>query len=64
MHNLNGPFELAIDSFRKRLYVADFRSSVVRVLDLGPVVAEAFGDRTDAPLVGTLGIPKVVQELQ
>jgi DNA-binding beta-propeller fold protein YncE len=64
VHNLNGPFELAIDSFRKRLYVADFRSSVVRVLDLSPVVAEAFGDRTDAPILGTLGVAKVVQELQ
>jgi DNA-binding beta-propeller fold protein YncE len=64
VHNLNGPFELAIDAFRQRLYIADFRSSVVRVLDLGPVVNDAFGGRTDAPILGTLGIPKVVQELQ
>jgi hypothetical protein len=64
VHNLNGPFELAIDAARKRLYIADFRLSVVRVLDLSPVVADAFGGRTDAPVIGTLGTPKVIQELQ
>jgi hypothetical protein len=64
VHNLNGPFELAIDAVRRRLYVADFRSSVVRVMDLGAVVDGAMGDRTDVPIIATLGIPKVVQELQ
>lgn len=64
VHNLNGPFELAIDAARKRLYIADFRLSVVRVLDLSPVVEDAFGGRTDAPVIGTLGTPKVIQELQ
>jgi hypothetical protein len=73
VHNLNGPFELAIDSVRGRLYVADFRSSVVQVMDLRAVVAGAWSDRTepnsevpntDVPVIATLGIPKAVQELQ
>jgi len=64
VHNLNGPFELAIDAARRRLYVADFRASVVRVMDLGAVVDGGLGERTDAPIIATLGIPKVVQELQ
>jgi hypothetical protein len=64
VHNLDGPFELAIDSVRKRLYLADFRTSTVRVIDLSPLTQEASSDRTDAPIIATLGIPKVVQELQ
>ena len=64
IHNINGPFELAIDSARKRLYVADFRSSVVRVMDLGYVAEPGVGNRTDVPVIATLGSPKVVQELQ
>ena len=64
IHNLNGPFELAIDSARKRLYVADFRASVVRVLDLQYVADAGASDRTDVPVIATLGFPKVVMELQ
>lgn len=64
VRNLSGPFEIALDEARQRLYAADFRSSVVRVLDLAPVVApNATGD-TSARLVATLGAPRVVQELQ
>ena len=63
IHNLNGPFDLAIDSQRQRLYLADFRSSSVLVVDLS-ALTEAGDERTDAPIIGQLGIPKVVQELQ
>lgn len=63
IHNLNGPFDLAIDSQRMRLYLADFRSSSVLVVDLS-ALAEMSDQRTDAPIIGQLGIPKVVQELQ
>jgi len=63
IHNLNGPFDLAIDSQRQRLYLADFRSSSVLVVDLS-ALAESDDQRTDAPIIGQLGIPKVVQELQ
>ena len=64
VHNLNGPFELAIDAARKRLYVADFRASVVRVMDLGYVAEAGAVDRTDVPVIGMLGAPKHLQELQ
>jgi hypothetical protein len=64
VHNLNGPFELAIDSARRRIYLADFRTSSVQVIDLSPIVQDPDSPRTDAPIIATLGIPKVVQELQ
>jgi hypothetical protein len=64
IHNLNGPFDLAIDSVRKRLYLADYRSSSVLVVDLSALADTGTGSRTDAPIIGMLGIPKVVQELQ
>ena len=64
IHNLNGPFELAIDSGRQRLYLADFRASTIQIVELKGVAAEGTGARTDAPVIARLGIPKVVQELQ
>jgi DNA-binding beta-propeller fold protein YncE len=65
IHNLNGPFDVAIDSVRRRLYLADFRASNVLVLDLSALAeAGAADNRSDAPIIGSLGIPKVVQELQ
>jgi hypothetical protein len=64
VRGLNGPFELAIDSVRQRLYLADFRSSSIQVVDLSGVAANGAGTRTDAPVIAVLGIPKVVQELQ
>jgi hypothetical protein len=65
LHNLNGPFDLGIDSARKRLYLADFRSSAVLVVDLSKLAEQGAGSvDTDLPIIGMLGIPKVVQELQ
>lgn len=64
LHNLNGPFDLAIDSARKRLYLGDFRSSAVLVVDLSALAERGAGPLTDLPIIGMLGIPKVVQELQ
>lgn len=65
IHNLNGPFDLAIDSVRQRLYLADFRSSSALVVDVSALAATgADNQRTDAIIIGMLGIPKVVQELQ
>jgi DNA-binding beta-propeller fold protein YncE len=64
LHNLNGPFDVAIDEARKRLYLSDFRSSSVLVVDLSAVAEGGAGSRTDAPIVAMLGIPKVVMELQ
>jgi hypothetical protein len=65
LHNLNGPFDLAIDSVRKRLYLSDFRSSAVLFVDLSNLAEQGAGpEETDLPIIGMLGIPKVVQELQ
>lgn len=64
VNNFSGPFELGLDSARKRLYVADFRSSVVRILDLAPLVDGANEVTPTARIIATLGHPKLVQELQ
>lgn len=64
VRNLSGPFELALDGLRARLYVADFRSSIVRVLDLAPVMRAGAGGETTARLIATIGAPRIVQELQ
>jgi DNA-binding beta-propeller fold protein YncE len=64
VHNFSGPFELALDSARRRLYVADFRSSVIRVLDLAPIVDGASETLPTARIIATLGHPQQVQELQ
>jgi sugar lactone lactonase YvrE len=60
--NLSGPYEIALDEQRQLLYVADFRSSVIRIVDLSPIAA---GDG-EAPVqvVATLGEPQVLQELK
>jgi hypothetical protein len=60
--NLSGPFEIEFDEARERLYVADFRSSVIRVIDLREL-AGSQGERS-AVLIATLGKPRVVQELR
>jgi hypothetical protein len=61
--NLSGPFGVAFDEARERLYATDFRSSVVRIVDLSQLAS-----RTAAPesvrVVATLGRPRVVQELK
>jgi len=64
VHNLDGPFELAIDAVRQRLYLADFRASVVRVMDLSYLADQGSAPRTDAPTLATLGVPKMLMELQ
>lgn len=64
VHNFSGPFEMGLDSARKRLYVADFRSSVVRILDLAPILDGASETVPTASIVATLGHPQLVQELQ
>lgn len=64
VHNLDGPFELGIDGVRKRLYLADFRTSTVRIIDLSGIAGQRAEEGTGAPVIATLGVPKVVQELQ
>jgi hypothetical protein len=67
--NLSGPFDLALDGARQKLYVADFRTSVVRVIDLSPLTAPALTDSSDEPVpaprvIATLGRPQSIQELR
>jgi DNA-binding beta-propeller fold protein YncE len=54
IRELSGPFEMQVDAVRGLLYVADFRASVVRVVDIRGIV-----DRTRPPprIVATLGKP-------
>jgi DNA-binding beta-propeller fold protein YncE len=54
IREVSGPFEMQPDARRQLLYVADFRASVVRVVDLHGLV-----DRAAPPprIVATLGAP-------
>lgn len=67
IQGLAGPFSLAVDSARSRLYVGDFMSSTVRIVDLLPLV-EANPDPTAGPaaphVIGTLGRPSDPQVLK
>ena len=72
VRGLGGPFELAVDVRRRRVYVLDFRSSVIRVIDLEPMFAclnDATFDRAQdaaecSPLtLGIVGRPRAVREL-
>jgi hypothetical protein len=54
---LSGPFELVADEARGFLYVADFSSSVIRIIDLNPLASF-----DPAELVGTIGVPRYVEE--
>lgn len=60
--NLSGPFEVALDEARQLVYLADFRSSVIRVIDVSPVSAGV----SDKPVrvIATIGVPRVLQELK
>jgi DNA-binding beta-propeller fold protein YncE len=59
IHSVSGPYDLAIDSARERMYVADFRTSNVHIIDLSTLAAGA-----SPRIVATLGVPQVIQELQ
>jgi hypothetical protein len=61
--NLSGPFGVAFDEARKRLYVTDFRSSVIRVVDLSQLASEQAALES-VRVVATRGRPRVVQELK
>lgn len=64
VRNLSGPFDIALDGPRARLYVADFRSSILRVLDLASVMRAGADGETTARLAATIGKPRIVQELR
>jgi hypothetical protein len=69
VRGMSGPFEFEIDTTRERMYVADFRTSVLRVVDLLPMLtcAEEPGvvGRECAPeLMGIVGRPVSIQGVQ
>lgn len=61
--NLSGPFGVAFDAARARLYATDFRSSVVRIVDLSQLASPDAAPES-VRVVATLGRPRVVQELK
>jgi hypothetical protein len=60
--NLSGPYGIALDEVRKLVYVTDFRSSVIRILDIAPALQP--GGSAPIEVVATLGRPRVLQELR
>jgi DNA-binding beta-propeller fold protein YncE len=60
--NLSGPHGVAFDAARQRLYVTDFRSSVVRIVDLAPLADPT--SEQPVQVIATLGRPHIVQELK
>jgi DNA-binding beta-propeller fold protein YncE len=61
----NGPFSLAYDGARQRLYVADFRAAVIRVVSLVPLLDCLETGLADAAAcepvaLGTIGEPNVI----
>jgi DNA-binding beta-propeller fold protein YncE len=61
--NLSGPFGVAFDEARERLYTTDFRSSVVRIVDLSRLASPEASPES-VRVIATLGRPRVVQELK
>lgn len=68
VRELSGPFSLSTGSARNRLYVTDFEASVVRIVDLEPLLeclsSDAAHDSCEPRVIGSLGTPKLVSELQ
>jgi len=69
VRGMSGPFELQVDAERERIYVADFRSSVLRVVGLTPLLSCLDSgpgpDGSCAPeVLATVGEPRPVRELQ
>ncbi len=60
VRGFSGPFEVAVDEVRERAFVTDFRSSVVRVVDLAPL---SNGTSDPLSIIATIGIPRAPSEL-
>ena len=64
---VSGAFELVVDVGRQRLYVVDFRTSVIRIIDLDPMLdcfSSGVPEECSPRLIGLLGNPDAVQELR
>jgi hypothetical protein len=60
--NLSGPFQIVLDEERQLVYLADFRSSVIRVIDVSPVSLDVSAE--PVRVIATIGHPRVLQELK
>ena len=60
--NLSGPYAVVLDEKRGLAFVTDFRSSVIRVLDVKPALEP--GGSEPVEVIATLGKPRVLQELR
>jgi hypothetical protein len=60
--NLSGPYAVVLDQRRGLAFVTDFRSSVVRVLDVKPALEPEGSEPIE--VLATLGRPRVLQELR
>ncbi|MCB9658750.1 MAG: hypothetical protein R3B40_02170 [Polyangiales bacterium] len=66
VRGMTGPFEFELDVARERAYIADFRTSVIRVVDLAPMLTcidePGVPGRECAPeLIGLVGRPTTLQ---
>ncbi|MEM7448430.1 MAG: hypothetical protein AAF355_09325 [Myxococcota bacterium] len=75
--NLSGPFDLIVDPQRRLVYLGDFNNSVIRIVDLTPLLSclvdnyvgdntsTKFEERECAPTTrALLGTPQPIQELR
>lgn len=61
VRNFSGPFQIAVDSARGLLYVADFRASNLRIVDLSPL---SNGDpSSEIGVIATVGPQRARSEL-
>jgi hypothetical protein len=76
IQGFSGPFEVTVDRLRKLAYVADFRSSIIRIVDLQPIICSPESSDVECPenlvdaanpipcrIVATLGEPRPPEEL-
>jgi hypothetical protein len=66
---LSGPFAFVIDTARERLYIAEYRTSVIRFVDLAPMLLCLEGGATPTAectpeLLGFLGVPNALEGLR
>ena len=67
VNGVSGAFEIMVDEDRQRLYVVDFRTSVIRVIDLLPMLdcySSGVPEECAPRLIGLLGRPAALEELR
>lgn len=66
---LDGPFSFVVDTARERVYIAEYRTSVIRFVDLAPMLACLEGGATPLTectpeVLGFLGVPNALEGLR